>query len=312
MGKKQKRMAERSVRKMVAEREKINSQREEALGISDKSNGEVALKSKIFNYKNLMWLKIVLLAMIPFLYFMYSPLLVLPCILYACTFFVSKYFEKKANKGLRRNLWVKLPRWDTIIAMVLVGMVFFGLILSISTTSAKPSDFEGMTQRQVRVYLENRGVPSDMSRQAADTIVSLGANKSRGEKYLVQFTTMFTGERVLFRARNTGLFGFGQPAISAPPGATVNQGGGDGGTLKIRGENGQETTLNLGDISGKLSDIPAVNTLAAIVVVLNSMLIAGIIGIGAYSVVKMKKTIKEKKFDVVKSDKTNRTNKKFR
>jgi len=298
---------QKTLNKMVAEKEKLNAQREEALGISVSNDGNVA-KRKIITYKNLMWVKIALLASIPVLYFLYSPLLVVPCILYASTFFATKWFEKRANKGLehRKNLCIKLPRWDAIIAIVLIGMVVFGLILSISTMSSKPSDFEGMSQNQVRNYLESKGVPKDTSKKAAQTIVELGANKSRGEKYLTQFSTMFTGERVLFKSRNTGIFGFGQPAISAPPGSVVNNSGGNngGGTLLIKGQNGQaDTRLNLGDISGKLSDIPAVNTLAAIVVVLNSMLMAGIIGIGVYSVIKMKRTIYTKQYDIIKDDK---------
>jgi hypothetical protein len=227
--------------------------------------------------------------------------------LYAGTFFLSRYFEKKANKGLKRSLWIKLPRRDAIVAMVLIGMVTFGLILSVSTTSAKPSDFEGMNAAEIRVYLRDKGVPPQHVNMATDRIISFGANKSRSEKYLVQFSTMFTGERVLFQSRNSGIFGFGAPDTSTSEDSNTvinNPGGGSGGgRMVIRGEDGERVEMNLGDINGTLSDIPFVNTLAMIIVVLNSMLIVGIIGFGIYSVVKMKKSLETKKYDEVKAEK---------
>jgi|GEM_PF-3325520 len=263
------------------EEERIaREQREVVLG--------VGAKRKVLTYKNLFYFKLALIISLPIVFFLYSPLLILIAVLYASTFFVARHLEKSANRGLRKSLWLQIPRLDSFIALVLVCMVALVMILLISTTVNRPSAFEGQSETQVRRTLSSFGLSGRELTVATDAIVGSGGNMSRGQRYAIQATTMLTGQRVLFQTRNAAAIGFGR-RVQMPNRGGAQQGGGSGGggTMVIRDPDGGEP-IRIENVG--IGQVPAMNLFTQIMVVTSFIVFAGLLTTGVWITIKMKRS----------------------
>jgi len=271
---------QKTIAKLQREQDETKRQREEAFGVS--ADG-TAVKKRLVNYKNLMLIKLVMACLLPLVYFIFSPLLFPLVLLYALLYFPARKIEKKANKGLRKDLWISVPRLDSIIAAGLVVIVLFGLIMTVSTTAAKePGIFEGKTKTQVvSIVNSSYGLDLPKAKSAADTLEKSGMTMSRGKKYLIQGSTMFTGEWIFFQPVNRAVVGYGKMVKN-------NQGGGSGGgTMVIKGQDGEEHRIENINVSA-VSPNEFVTVFVQITVVLNSMILIGIAGAGIWIFLRMK------------------------
>jgi len=77
-------------------------------------------------------IKAVLIALIPIAYFIYSPLLVVVMILYVGLFFLAIGTERTMNKSVIKSNHIKIPKYDSAIALLLVTIALLGSIFGVS------------------------------------------------------------------------------------------------------------------------------------------------------------------------------------
>lgn len=86
----------------------------------------------VFNFKRFAIFKIALICLIPLIYFVYSPLLVVVIALYVSTFFLAIGVEHALNKSVIKSNHVKIQKYDAAVALVLILIGLFGSIFGMS------------------------------------------------------------------------------------------------------------------------------------------------------------------------------------
>lgn len=176
-------------------------------------------------------IKIILLFCLPLAYFLYSVLLLPIIVLYGLTYFVVRRHERNLNYGLRKDLWISLPKFDGIIALVLVVIVGAIMGLSALTTGTQNSMFTGKSEAQIYAILEARGMNSSQAQSMAERIADSSMTLTNTERLLIQAGTMLTGQRVLFETKNENTMRVGGAVRMQRP---QGSGGGSGEKVIIR------------------------------------------------------------------------------
>jgi hypothetical protein len=182
--------------------------------------------------KTIKILKTILLISIPIVYFVYSVLLLPIVVIYGLLYLPIKNKERNLNYGVRDELRIALPKFDSIIALILIVVV--GALIGISslTTSEQNSMFAGKSQTQIYAILQARGMSETQAKNMAKNIANSSASMTQAERLLTQAGTLLTGERVLFETKNADMMGLGgkRPSITrTEDGKTIIRNGGNGG-----------------------------------------------------------------------------------
>ena len=262
MAKKQKKLSgiEKTKHKMRLEKEHTAKGQKEALGLTQETKG---LK-KLIGLSGLFWIKLVLLALFPLAFFMYSPLLFPVCLAYAGTFFIAWNLEKKANAGVKKDSRIKIPKLDAIFAIALIGFTMLcGLIVG---ATGETGMFEDKTNEQIRSEFSANRV------DAAEIIEASGLTLSGAKKNTIQTFSMFTGYRTYFVPQYTSLFGFGNQVAFQPGSDSENK---YSGTLIVRRDNGSELTrITVTRATG----LPHLKGFNLFLLVFNTVILAAICG----------------------------------
>ncbi|MBU1145179.1 MAG: hypothetical protein KJ971_04920 [Firmicutes bacterium] len=78
-------------------------------------------------------LKAIAIVLIPIAYFVYSPLLVLVMFLFVGLYFVAIGCEHSLNKSVIKSNHIKIPKYDSAIALLLICVSLFGALSSFSS-----------------------------------------------------------------------------------------------------------------------------------------------------------------------------------
>ncbi len=105
--------------------------------------------------KRFFTLKIIGIISIPVVYFVYSPILFLVMIYFIAMFFFAIATEHSLNKSVIRSNHVKIPKYDSAIALVLLCVSFFGTIYSSAQT--KIGMFTNTVSMQITQFFNNFG-----------------------------------------------------------------------------------------------------------------------------------------------------------
>lgn len=170
-------------------------ERQDALGISRKRRRFV-LSPRAFTI-----IKLALIAAIPIVYFVYSPLLIFVMILYAAAFFAAYATENKMNTSVIKSQHIKIAKFDCAIALVVIIIAVCGGFMSLTTKMQKSfKDF----------------APDDSSFSQSDFFEKMEKRMSTqmALRNLKQFGSCLTGERNVFKTKDKFLFGGENPPPS--------------------------------------------------------------------------------------------------
>jgi hypothetical protein len=202
------RLAQEAREQMKAQRRTVREQKEyeDANGIKRRISSGY---SDGLSIKTVRKIKIFLLVCLPLAYFLYSVLLLPIVILYGLTYLPIKSKERNLNYGVREELRVSLPKFDSVIALILVVVV--GALIGISslTTSEQNSMFAGKSKAQIYAVLEARGMGKNQAENMAERIANSSASMTAAEKLLTQAGTLLTGQREFFVTKNSDMLGLG-------------------------------------------------------------------------------------------------------
>src|SRR5574344_1787287 len=114
---------------------------QDAQGISRKTfNHSISLEFFIA-------VKILCIASIPILYFVYSPLLIVSVLAYVFLFFISILAERKINKSVIKSNHIKIFKLDSAVALLIIIISLFGVCIG-GTNKVKSGNFENMEQTE--------------------------------------------------------------------------------------------------------------------------------------------------------------------
>ncbi|MGD9901267.1 MAG: hypothetical protein AB7S44_01880 [Spirochaetales bacterium] len=147
------------------------------------------------NPKTFFIIKIVLIALVPIFYFVYSPLLFLIMLAWIGLFFLSNIAEKNMNKSFIKSRQIHISKFDSAIALIIIVISIVGVSMS-GMNKVKEGSFAEMDQTTVHEFVMN----DDM----------MGARQNNWWRSLVKKLTnlgsLLTGERSIFTsAHNFGL-----------------------------------------------------------------------------------------------------------
>ncbi len=168
-------MASSSKRKKIREMEK-----QDAAGISRKRH------QRTMDFALYAFLKGVLLAALPLVYFLYSPALIFVMLAYAALAYGAILTERGMNKSVIRANHIHIPKFDSVLAAVIVIIAYIGAVIGLFSVSHAPKFAAG------------------------DADMAFGGVLMNIRRALMNLGSLLTGERSVLS------FGFG--AVSPPPG----------------------------------------------------------------------------------------------
>ena len=203
-----------------------------------------------FSTKSIRIIKIVLLVAMPISFFLYSVLLLPLVLIYGLLYFPIKKEERKLNYGLRKDLHISIPKFDSIIALAVIITITSIVGISMLTSGASQSQFAGRNEAQIYQILTSQGMSSSTAQTRAKEIIANGETMTNWDKAVLQSATLLTGDRVLFMTRNEHATNLGGRApVKRAPQTNNNSGGGgnsnnngDQQTLKIKNPDGSTET----------------------------------------------------------------------
>ena len=140
-------------------------------------------------------IKLIIIALIPIFYFVYSPLLIFVFIAYIGLFFLARMAERSMNKSVIKSNHIHISKIDSGVAMIIVIIALCGGLLSATQKNAK-SAFQGMPQTE---FSQKRGNMdfSSLKKQA---------EWAQFKQKLINIGSLLTGERNLFKEEKTFKF----------------------------------------------------------------------------------------------------------
>lgn len=156
---------------------------QDAHGISRKHTGEE------FPPNLFIILKLALIVLIPIVYFVYSPALIFLMVMYACLFFVARLAENSLNKGVVRSNHIKLPKFDSAIALLVIVIAVFGTFLA-GTAKTKEGTFDRMNNTQIEGFMKDKNFDFEAMQKQATW--------SKFKAKLINMGSLLTGERNVF------------------------------------------------------------------------------------------------------------------
>ena len=170
---------------------------EDDLGIKRGAKKRFVVPNKVY-----ILVKIILIAAIPAVYFICSPLLIVVVLAYFGFIIITNNIEKNFNLGLKKELHIHLPKTDSLLCLLLVLIAVTGIVVSSVSMTQRNSMFEGFDDSQLESVLEE----GDFS--SADFVWMQIWTKAK------DFGTLMTGTRYFFQERR----GFGGPGGEPPEG----------------------------------------------------------------------------------------------
>ncbi len=123
-------------------------ERQDELGISRKEV-KGAMRPEVF-----IILKIISIIAVPLMYLLYSPFLIFAVIFSSLLLIFAFKTEKYMNKSYIKKNHIKIPKFDSIIACIVILITVFGTINSLNTKKKMPAFNIGM---EIKIKLENTG-----------------------------------------------------------------------------------------------------------------------------------------------------------
>ena len=100
-------------------------------------------------YKVYLAIKILLILLIPLVYFIYSPLLVGIMFAYLCCFFMARMTERGMNKSVIKSNHIHIPTFDSALALIVIVVALFTVLLNPAPTL---SNFGSLMTGQRNVF----------------------------------------------------------------------------------------------------------------------------------------------------------------
>ena len=170
---------------------------EDDLGIKRGTKKSLVVPNKVY-----ILIKIILIAAIPVVYFICSPLLVLVVLAYFGLIVITNNIERNYNLGLKKELHIHLPKTDSLLCLLLVLITVVGVVVSSVSMTQRSSMFEGFDDSQLEEVIDE----GDFS--SADFVWMQIWTKTK------DFGTLMTGTRYFFQEQR----GFGGPGGEPPEG----------------------------------------------------------------------------------------------
>ena len=175
---------------------------EDDLGIRRGAKKRFVVPDKVY-----IIIKICLIAALPAVYFLCSPLLAVVVLAYFGLIVVTNNIEKNFNLGLKKDLHIRLPKTDSLLCLLLVIITAVGVTVSSVSMTQRASMFEGFDDSQLEEVIDD----ADFS--SADFVWMQVWTQVK------DFGTLMTGTRYLFEEQR-GFGGFGGPGGEPPEGFT--------------------------------------------------------------------------------------------
>ena len=226
---------------------------EDDLGIKRGTKRLLILPNRVY-----ILVKLVLVAAIPAVYFLCSPLLILVVLAYFGLIVITNNIEKNYNLGLKRELHIHLPKADSLLCLLLVIITAAGVVVSSVSMTQQGSMFEGFGEAQLEEVLEDEDISE------ADLVWMQIWTKAK------DVGTLMTGTRYFFQEQR-GFGSFGGPGGDPPAGFTPPSG------------------TDMPDMSELLSDMPFSLLFESIVKAVDTGMLVVICISGLLSVRKFKK-----------------------
>lgn len=170
---------------------------EDDLGIKRGTKKSLVVPNKVY-----ILIKIILIAAIPVVYFICSPLLIVVVLAYFGLIIITNNIEKNYNLGLKKELHIHLPKTDSLLCLLLVLITVVGVVVSSVSMTQRSSMFEGFDDSQLEDVIDE----GDFS--SADFVWMQIWTKTK------DFGTLMTGTRYFFQEQR----GFGGPGGEPPEG----------------------------------------------------------------------------------------------
>jgi len=120
---------------------------------------------RMLSLKHFKIIKLVLICLLPVVYFLYSPLLLVVALCYCALYFIARDIEKKTNGKLKKEYRITVPKFDSVVAFIAIVITLAGVILSLTTTTMRGSMFSGKSDSQIAAEMEERGMSSSQVEQ---------------------------------------------------------------------------------------------------------------------------------------------------
>ena len=170
---------------------------EDDLGIKRGAKKRFVVPNKVY-----ILIKIILIAAIPVVYFLCSPLLIVVVLAYFGLIVITNNIERNYNLGLKKELHIHLPKTDSLLCLLLVLITVVGVVVSSVSMTQRSSMFEGFDDSQLEDVIDE----GDFS--SADFVWMQIWTKTK------DFGTLMTGTRYFFQEQR----GFGGPGGEPPEG----------------------------------------------------------------------------------------------
>ena len=229
---------------------------EDDLGIRRGRKKRFVLPNRVY-----ILVKLVLIAAIPAVYFLCSPLLAVVVLAYFGLIVITNNIEKNFNLGLKKSLQIHLPKADSLLCLLLILITVVGMVVSSVSMTQKSSRFEGFDESMLEDVIDNE----DISEAGIVWMQIWTKTKDLG--------TLMTGTRYLF-IEQRGFGSFGGPGGEPPEGFSPPTSGG------------------MPDMSELLDDMPFSIIFESIIKAVDSGLLVVICVCGLLSVRKFKKLTK--------------------
>lgn len=134
-------------------------QKQDALGISRKKREYLHIDRRLYRT-----VKIAFAVLIPVMFFLYSPLLILVMLAYfvtVCIFNVNA--EKEMNENYRSDCHVKMPRYDLIVTGIVLGVTVVGIVLSEILSRSAGGMLGGFSDDELEDFIGSGKFPGGMS-----------------------------------------------------------------------------------------------------------------------------------------------------
>lgn len=247
--------------------------------------------------KTIRIIKIVLLVAGVLSYFLYSVLLLPIVFVYGLLYFSIRKKERNMNYGMRKELWIKLTKFDSIIALIIVVTAVSMTGLSMMTMGTGNSTFAGKGKEQIVYMLQVSGV-SD-AEERAESIMERGMHLTSGQRSMYQALTLLTGQRELFQTKYSGStsFGGGMSGGSRPSGRPpANFTRPDGGSQSFSPPSGVRI-VSRGGMS--MGTIRLTATMSQMFSTVNLVLLIIVMAGGAYVVLRKQKDDQEQPKQII-------------
>lgn len=165
-------------------------QKQDALGISRKKREYLHIGRRLYRT-----VKIAFAVLIPVMFFLYSPLLILVVLAYFVTVCIfNANAEKEMNENYRRDCHVKMPRYDLIVAGIVLGVTIVGIVLSEILSKSAGGMLGSFSDDELEDFIGSGKFPGGMS-----------GTWFKVREILTDLGSLMTGERSLFFSFRIGM-----------------------------------------------------------------------------------------------------------